>query len=371
MRCVGSSAFLKRHFGAGYRVICESEAGSAASLSKAVSIDVDGFDTLLAETVPDARRVNMDSYVTSQSSRKGIQSSKRRIEAILPRDGIAKYPAFFTALDDRKTALGIANYGLTITTLEEVFLAVGADETVAPGAWDQYHNDLRIGGGRQFFASTATQIAGIVEKKLRIAARDYRTAALLFLPIAGAAAGFALNSYQVVVKNDKINDYITAGIAAGSWLIYPALVAEGVVSERQKKLRAVLNVTGCEVRAYWVGTFIGDYCLFVIAAAAYWIAALSSGLTRWLENAGIFYFILEFGGFIIAYSYFISFAFDTAQRCVVTVPGIQIAQLLAPQILVLLAYLAMHPYLKSISFDQEQGMQFWLLTILSPQGAFW
>eukprot|EP00633_Aureoumbra_lagunensis_P008670 CAMPEP_0197307030 /NCGR_PEP_ID=MMETSP0891-20130614/4467_1 /TAXON_ID=44058 ORGANISM="Aureoumbra lagunensis, Strain CCMP1510" /NCGR_SAMPLE_ID=MMETSP0891 /ASSEMBLY_ACC=CAM_ASM_000534 /LENGTH=1306 /DNA_ID=CAMNT_0042790003 /DNA_START=140 /DNA_END=4057 /DNA_ORIENTATION=- len=353
LKCAGTSSFLKRQFGTGYSVVCRLVSGFTQDLDAAKN----ELEKLASDTqIPNAK-ITTDIV-------------KREVIVGLPREEVQKYPEFFAKLDKaRAEAKVVEDYGLAITTLEDVFIAVGADETVAPAV--RLSNNLRIGAGRQYYATTVTQAVGIFEKRLRIASRDFRTVALLILPIGGLAAGFAINKYQVISKNDKQNDMITAAIVAGSFLIYPALVAEQVVAEKESKLRNVLTVAGCEVRAYWIGNFLGDYCLFLIVAGACWIAAFSSALTRWLENAGIFYFTLVFGAFLLSYSYALSYAFESAKRCVVTVPGIQIAQLLAPQIIALIVYLVIRGYIKSFHFDQVQGMELWLLTLLSPQGAFW
>ena len=49
-------------------------------------------------------------------------------------------------------------------------------------------------------------------------------------------------------------------------------IAENVVRERETKLRDVLAVMGCDFRAYWLGTFLGDSILLAIAwVLGYWI----------------------------------------------------------------------------------------------------
>ena len=368
LKCYGTSAFLKAHFGAGYRVVCRVKD----------TVDVDVARQQLQE-------VMVKEFAAEDVRPVEADLQKRELNASLPRDAVPQYPQFFAVLDKdfvevpkgsstnltelvRNENAVFLDYGLAITTLEDVFLAVGGDETVAPAAMV---TDLAIGAGKQYIATTQVQTMAIFEKRLRIAARDYTTLALLLLPLAGVAVGFALNSMMVITNKDKLNDMITAAICAGSFLIYPALVAENVVDEREKKLRNVLSVAGCEVRAYWLGTFLGDYCLYLIVAVAYWIAAFSAALPRWIENGGIFYFILLFGAFLVTYSYVVSYLFDSAKICVVAVPGLQIVQLLAPDVIGVLVYLIVHPYDASFTVMKLQGMLLWLLSLLSPQGAFW
>ena len=111
LQCVGSSRFLKAHYGAGYRVVCERGPESdEKSLTK--------FDDLIAETLPGGQRV------PTLAKRKIAEPT---FEATLPLASVDTFATFFHALDDKLDDLDIASYGLTITTLEEVFLAVGSD----------------------------------------------------------------------------------------------------------------------------------------------------------------------------------------------------------------------------------------------------
>ena len=44
---------------------------------------------------------------------------------ILPNEATGKFEELFTELETRKSDLGIAGYGASVTTMEEVFLKVG------------------------------------------------------------------------------------------------------------------------------------------------------------------------------------------------------------------------------------------------------
>ena len=46
------------------------------------------------------------------------------VECVLPYEQSACFGAFFTKLDESLDELGLTNYGVTITSLEEVFLKV-------------------------------------------------------------------------------------------------------------------------------------------------------------------------------------------------------------------------------------------------------
>ncbi|XP_078733168.1 phospholipid-transporting ATPase ABCA1-like [Lampetra fluviatilis] len=145
LRCCGSSLFLKNAFGAGYYLtMVKSEPGSrrpsagAAHLYKNLEqtdgqsqssdeglgsesgsqediADVSAVTQLLQQHVPDARLV---------------ENFGQELTYVLPYHG-AKDGAFallFKELDEKLAELGVSSYGVSDTTLEEIFLKV-AEET--------------------------------------------------------------------------------------------------------------------------------------------------------------------------------------------------------------------------------------------------
>ena len=74
--------------------------------------------------------------------------------------------------------------------------------------------------------------------------------------------------------------------------------------ERETKLRDVLAVMGCDFRAYWLGTFLGDSILLAIAwVLGYWIFVPATGVSRYLNNGGTFWWPPMCISYIIVYSY--------------------------------------------------------------------
>ena len=277
-----SSRFLKAHYGAGYRVVCERAAGSDDTSLAA-------FDDLLKETIPEGRRV------PTMAKRKVAEPT---FEATLPLDALPEFGAFFRSLDGKLDEVKVSSYGLKVTTLEEVFLAVGADETVAPKELDA--DALQIGGGRKYQASLPVQVVGLAKKRIDAAPNDAKMLALIFLPAVGCFAGLICRDrrgevsstratprgdaqrrppagakFNVMSKNNKPQDQASVAIMAFSNLFVPCLLAEQIVRERELKLRdarpgvvaapapveasaQVLAVSGCDWRAYWLGSFLGD-----------------------------------------------------------------------------------------------------------------
>lgn len=115
LQCCGSSLFLKNRFGAGYRITCarkiQSEAMNLASGEDA-QLD-DPVIRIVKKHVPQAQ------VLTDV----GAELSMR-----LPTGATDAFPDLFRALDEQLSDLGLEHYGLSMVTLEEVFLKVASGE---------------------------------------------------------------------------------------------------------------------------------------------------------------------------------------------------------------------------------------------------
>ena len=100
MLCCGSNVFLKNKFGSGYLI---------TFVKKSVNIDSQRILHSVRKYVPDAQVVT--NVVTDLAIK-------------LPIKDVAKFSSMFKELDDKKTDLGYSEYGISITTLQEVFLNI-------------------------------------------------------------------------------------------------------------------------------------------------------------------------------------------------------------------------------------------------------
>ena len=100
LRCCGSSLFLKTRFGAGYLL----------SISK-------------TRAEVDAKRIE-DSIKEVVSAAKINSSIAGEVIFHLPLDSVSLFPALFTMLKQSTDSLGIGSYGISITTLESVFISL-------------------------------------------------------------------------------------------------------------------------------------------------------------------------------------------------------------------------------------------------------
>ncbi|KAF5273700.1 hypothetical protein FQA39_LY07390 [Lamprigera yunnana] len=102
LQCCGSSFFLKKKYGAGYHLIME----------KSQNCNVDNVTNLLRNHIPN---VQVDGNVGSE------------LTYILNENESGVFEKMFKDLEACHIDLGIQSYGISLTTLEEVFMKIGTD----------------------------------------------------------------------------------------------------------------------------------------------------------------------------------------------------------------------------------------------------
>ncbi|CAC5380658.1 ABCA3 [Mytilus coruscus] len=105
VKCYGTSLFLKNKYGAGYHMV----------IVKDVKCDVNRMTEVIKSYVPSAE---MENNVGAELS------------YILPHECSHKFEEMFTDIEENKAAYGIASYGASVTTMEEVFLRVGENRSI-------------------------------------------------------------------------------------------------------------------------------------------------------------------------------------------------------------------------------------------------
>ena len=104
LMALGSNVYLKNKFGVGYNI---------AFVKKDISVPTEPIYQLVCKHVPDAVILsNVSSELTIQ----------------LPLDKVKQFGKMFNEIDEAKEKIGVQTYGISITTLEEVFLRVGENE---------------------------------------------------------------------------------------------------------------------------------------------------------------------------------------------------------------------------------------------------
>ncbi|EQC37401.1 hypothetical protein SDRG_05005 [Saprolegnia diclina VS20] len=171
LRCVGSSLFLKNRFGAGYTL----------TLVKAhADVDISDLERLVHAFVPSAAlHSNVAAEVAFQ----------------LPTARASAFPGLFRALDSQMTDVGVTSYGVSVTTLEDVFINVTTatatpGDIVVPiledsGVPSDRENAPSVVNGRR------SQVVALLKKRFHVAKRDKKALFIaVLLPAILLAIGF-------------------------------------------------------------------------------------------------------------------------------------------------------------------------------------
>ncbi|GMH76285.1 hypothetical protein TL16_g07027 [Triparma laevis f. inornata] len=101
LRCVGSSLFLKKEFGVGYNIIMEK--------NRSGRCDEAAIDRIIKESASEAKLL----------SAVGTEVSYQ-----LPLEASSSFPKMLTTIEAQLHNLGLVSYGVSVTTLEEVFITI-------------------------------------------------------------------------------------------------------------------------------------------------------------------------------------------------------------------------------------------------------
>uniref|UniRef100_S4RBA2 ATP-binding cassette, sub-family A (ABC1), member 1A n=1 Tax=Petromyzon marinus TaxID=7757 RepID=S4RBA2_PETMA len=149
LRCCGSSLFLKNAFGAGYYLTMVKRSGSGGSNSSCLaglaSSSDEGFGS--DESNPDSIAANHVSSVTRLLQQhvpdaRLIENFGQELTYLLPSHGAkdGTFALLFKELDEKLAELGVSSYGVSDTTLEEIFLKVAEE----PAANSHFTNGVKL-----------------------------------------------------------------------------------------------------------------------------------------------------------------------------------------------------------------------------------
>ena len=111
--CVGSTSFLKSHYGVGYHLIVEVRGGSGTRTNDGTQVDANRLRSICTRHVPEAILKTISDDAMSLEC-----------EISLPKTAVPQFPGLLRELGALRNALVSSDmsYGLTCTTLDDVFL---------------------------------------------------------------------------------------------------------------------------------------------------------------------------------------------------------------------------------------------------------
>ena len=125
LRCVGSSLFLKRKFGVGYQLTVIKNSSKAVQINK----DEEVVGSLTKEEERKDLNGILEAIVTGAVPSATVLSNVgTEMKFQLPIGESARFVGMFTMLDEQIKKQKIETYGVSVTTLDEVFLLVARGE---------------------------------------------------------------------------------------------------------------------------------------------------------------------------------------------------------------------------------------------------
>lgn len=369
--CMGSTTFLKRRFGDGYKLILDCVTNLDDHLQQLVTDTGDDDERDLA------LQSEKVSYLEGHAITKLIQGNisnativfdecfANQLTYCLPYTETKLFPKLFSSLDSQLPSLGVNTYGLTSASLEEVFLKVDVEtkEQMAKKAQDQANKKKKktaewmkqLGSSTSAGAPPAvtsiqditlswilqgfewqfitTQMLGIAYRKLLYSMNDFSTIPLLLLPMAASIGAGIIYSLGLISYLSVVNAVIANAIYAIGYIGVPGILAEFVVRERNNRLKNVLTVMGCHPIAYWCGTLLADATLLSIPMIFTFVTwfVIPDMEIYYESNNGANFFILFFFNFqISSFAYLVSFLFETPKSAVSYMPTILILLAIFP-----------------------------------------
>lgn len=108
------------------------------------------------------------------------------------------------------------------------------------------------------------------------------------------------------------------GVIFAFWMLIGFCTCSGIfilapISDREFKLRGLMNYIGMNSLAYYTGNFIVDYVLYLIPSLGFIILLFPMKIEAFTNSCGtILLILLCFGLALISLTYFVSFLFKTS-----------------------------------------------------------
>ena len=371
--CVGSCLFLKKRYGTGYRLIFEKGLNWVPSSERVL-------EELVKKFVPGAMRAQDELNATESCSFLlpfSTESGYSALFALLEGEGVGS-DGSKVAVSSCLAELGAAGFGLSISSLEEVFLKVGGDDSVTPKPPVLMGPSSGIGGVQSDQGKLSLmkrQVVGIMRRRLVHASRDFVTIPLVLLPVGGAVASAVLYSLKVI-ENPVLQVFALSAIYMGTYLGVPGLISEFLVREKESRLRNLLIVCGTDFRAYWLGNFFGDLLLLAPALLVTYVSWGAADMTGFISSpsnaAGGFFIFFVFLYELVGFSYLASQMFSSPKAAASFMPLINLGLLMLPLVCIMLGvwiFVSVLRAVKTVEMSDLIGSILWGVCLTSPFGG--
>uniref|UniRef100_A0A8C3KFM0 ABC transporter domain-containing protein n=1 Tax=Calidris pygmaea TaxID=425635 RepID=A0A8C3KFM0_9CHAR len=341
LKCVGSSLFLKKKWGIGYHL----------RIHVSESCDLENVTSLVKRYIPNVIFSGHSQY---------------ELRYKLPLENVNKFPDLFSGLDSCSDQ-GIINYGVSMTTLEDVFLRLEEEATVdqegtimaantqpvSVSVWElssaryflplgkRAHSETTsllvhnsTGEGKDPFLSLSYSGASFFVL-FSCPLKSYRFTVLchveavncfpVLVNVISNALLRALNSTEHIriwnhplfsIDNPRFWDYIVSFYLVYMLLLFPGFpphFAMGYMQDYKVRARAQLRISGLFPSAYWCGQALVDIplCWLLLFSICLDHSIFSNESPFFLQIMGT----LGYGISIVLFIYLISFIFREGWNC--------------------------------------------------------
>lgn len=308
VQAVGTSRDLKLQFGLGYHL--QVELLPAASEQR-----VSELRGLVLRHVASAR----DEQVAAEE-RQQVSDATRLVKFVLPYEEARNFGPLLLALDAQREEIQMKDYSLAMTSLEEVFMALGqqAESQAAPGAAEnadfrELAPEPEDDGGRSE-ASETRSIQAVMRMRLEQLLGNrksiYNTVILPAFIIVMAFSFKTSSGYNIAVYPP-----LAFGVSTIAFTLH-------LIQDKQLKCRYVATAQGLSVQAYWAGTFVAHYLTLLP------VTLVLAGSIVWRPPTGmsdaalpiVFIMAFVFPVNMLLYSYNFSLLFSTAEVAMKVIP---------------------------------------------------
>jgi len=255
VQAVGTSRELKHQFGVGYRLVVEMRGSQARDAE---------VEQLVLRHVARASKENVDAVEQAQAADQAMVHVER---FTLPYSEMDLCGPLFVELENSKDVLGVRDYTLETSSLEDVFMALGrrAEASRPDGSvnvdFGEVERDHPVAGDYRSERSPLRNILALVRLKFSWFRNNRRLACYmtllpcvflllsLWLPESGGNNSYAMATYPP----------LAFGIACLG-------TVRDTIRDREKKTKYVMLAQGVRSKDYWVGTICaGSIGLFFIS----------------------------------------------------------------------------------------------------------
>lgn len=218
VKCCGSSLYLKSKFGVGYQLTVVLKGAIASSkLTKSIQ-------EIIAKHIPEM------SVVSDVAKELCVR---------LPTNTSKRFPGLFDELDNDKQELGIQSYGISVTTVEEVFLKVAENRYMDSNVEVENSGNTAVEIDDQDTlhakATHSVQFFALFTKRFRCGMRDRRSLfSQLLIPLLILA--FILRAIAMVGTPGSDTEFSIASSWGGKHSVVPILVTENTTNVNMDKV---------------------------------------------------------------------------------------------------------------------------------------